>query len=767
MERTKERSGKLNTRPELLAPAGDMDCLYAAVNAGADAVYLAGEKFGARAYAKNFSEEQLTFALELCHAHGIRIYLTLNTLIKEKELPEVVPYLEPLVDAGLDGIILQDLGVFRTVREAFPNLPLHISTQMSVSSNAGKKLLLDLGAERIVPARECMLSEIQSLTQDGTDIESFIHGAMCYCYSGQCLMSSMIGGRSGNRGRCAQPCRLPYQLQAAGKDPSYLLSLKDMNTLHILPELIDAGIASFKIEGRMKAPEYVAGVTSIYRKYIDLYENGGRDRSAFRIDPADEKMLSALYVRSQTGDGYYHKHSGKNMITISSPTYTETPGDLREMLRERYVKEPEKLPVDIRIRCRIGEPLTFTGTIDELTVSVTGALVETAKNAGITAKDCKKKGTAFGNSPFILRGFRADVEEGAYANPSELKRLRRELVKTICENITPRPDPEHSDFPQRQLFSGAAGTIPGENKIRLTVLISTKEQLETALSFKSDINRICLEHELLENADTEEVLQSLSDANEMTDKDGFDVVIVLPRIVRERDTERCSHLAERYRRILTQYPGIRLCGFLCGSVDALAWCVENDFPAFADHALYTWNSESICFIGELTEGFTYPLELQSSEIRDLCRSLLNIESDGRLVRAGEFVIYGRTPLMYTANCVKLTSGTCRKTDGSFYEGISSCITEITDRKEASFPVKADCRYCVNTIYNSLPTSLITELPYLHEDGIRSFRVDLTTEDGKDSRTVLANVIRALKDPERPQEKLPVQTTKGHFRRGVE
>ncbi len=752
--------------PELLAPAGDMDCLHAAINAGADAVYLAGEKFGARAYAKNFSTEQLVSALDLCHAHGIRIYLTLNTLIKEKELPEVVPYLEPLVEAGLDGIILQDLGVFRLVRNAFPGLPLHISTQMSVSSSYGKELLLKEGAVRIVPARECMLNEVRSLVGDGTEIESFIHGAMCYCYSGQCLMSSMIGGRSGNRGRCAQPCRLPYAVD--NKEPSYLLSLKDMNTLHILPELIDAGIASFKIEGRMKAPEYVAGVTSIYRKYIDLYLNIGRDAASFRIDPADENLLAGLYVRSQTGDGYYHRHSGKDMITVNSPAYTETSAEIRERLRSRYVKEPDKIPIDIRIACLIGKPLTMVGNVGALTASVVGSVVEEAKNAGVTTEDLKKKGAAFGNSPFILRDFHADLDGSAYANPSELKNLRRRLVKMLCDGITPRQEITPSGSPETPLFSKIKGSVPDKNEVRITVLVSAKEQLFAALSRKEHISRIFLEHELLENKDAKDVILALSEAGKETDPEaGFKVVIVLPRILRERDAERLNDLAEQYRKIRDLHNEIRLDGFLCGSADALGWCVHHDLPAYGDHSLYQWNSESLFLTGRYLSGFTYPLELQSSEIRDLCRSLQDADPTGNLVRAGEYVIYGRAPLMFTANCIRQTTGNCRKQDGSYYSGIASVFTDLTDRKGSSFPVKSDCRYCTNTIYNGLPTSLITEIPYLFEDGIRSFRIDLTTETEKECETVLNKVIDALKHPEEKTEKMNVPTTKGHFRRGVE
>ena len=262
-------------KPELLAPAGNMECFKAAINAGADAVYIGGQKFGARAFAGNFTDEEVIEAIRLAHFWNKKVYLTVNTLLKDDEIRELVSYLKPFYEAGLDAVIIQDMGVLRLCRQHFPGLSLHISTQMTVTESGAANLLKELGAERIVPARELTLDEIQKLKKEsGLEIETFIHGAMCYCYSGQCLFSSFLGGRSGNRGRCAQPCRQPYQtsLQKKGKkEEHYPLSLKDMCVLPILPRLIAAGIDSFKIEGRMKSAEYVAGVTAMYRKYIDLY----------------------------------------------------------------------------------------------------------------------------------------------------------------------------------------------------------------------------------------------------------------------------------------------------------------------------------------------------------------------------------------------------------------------------------------------------------------------------------------------------------------
>ena len=260
----------MSNKVELLSPAGDMEGFYGAIHAGADAVYLSGKQFGARAYADNFSEEEILEAIRYAHLFGRKVYLTVNTLVKEFEMDKLFLFLKPLYEAGLDAVIVQDFGVLHFIRENFPHLDIHASTQMTITGKLGCEVLLEQGASRVVPARELSLSEIAEIKKTvPVELECFIHGAMCYCYSGQCLFSSFLGERSGNRGRCAQPCRLPYGID--GKNELYPLSLKDMNTLEYIPQLIEAGIDSFKIEGRMKKPEYTAGITSVYRKYIDQY----------------------------------------------------------------------------------------------------------------------------------------------------------------------------------------------------------------------------------------------------------------------------------------------------------------------------------------------------------------------------------------------------------------------------------------------------------------------------------------------------------------
>lgn len=308
-------------KTEILAPAGSYESFLAAITAGADAVYAGGPRFGARAFADNFSEAQLLEAIDYAHLHGRRFYLTVNTLLKDTEVSELYAYLEPLYEGGLDAVIVQDIGVLAYVRDCFPGLEIHASTQMTITGTGGAEFLRDMGAVRVVPARELSLEEIRRMkTQTGMEIECFVHGALCYCYSGQCLFSSLIGGRSGNRGQCAQPCRLPYTAEG---EKGYLLSPKDICTLELIPQLIEAGIDSFKIEGRMKRPEYVAGVTSMYRKYTDLYLEKGRKN--YRVLPEDREMLMDLFNRGGFHTGYYQQRNGRDMIAISRPNHAGVP----------------------------------------------------------------------------------------------------------------------------------------------------------------------------------------------------------------------------------------------------------------------------------------------------------------------------------------------------------------------------------------------------------------------------------------------------------
>lgn len=425
-------------KPELLAPAGNMQCLYAAINAGADAVYLAGKEFGARASADNFTTEELITAIELAHLNDVKVYLTLNTLIKEREWDRIYDFLKPLYDVNLDGVIIQDFGLIAFLKESFPKLEMHASTQMTTTGVFGSELLKDNGIVRIVPARELSLEEIKKIkAQVDIEIECFIHGAMCYCYSGQCLFSSFLGGRSGNRGRCAGPCRLPYTVideksRYIRKDfIQYPLSLKDMCTLTCINELIDAGIDSFKIEGRLKSPEYVAGVTSIYRKYIDLY----CDKNVFDIDPKDLDKLSKLYIRTELSEGYYFKHNSPEMITKTSPSYGENDEKLISMLNEKYVNNVKKMPVTGIVTLIPGQNTSLILRYKNHVISVEGNMVDTAKNRPLTKEDVKKQLYKTGETFFYFEDLEIIMEDNCFMAVKMLNDLRRDAFNALKKEL--------------------------------------------------------------------------------------------------------------------------------------------------------------------------------------------------------------------------------------------------------------------------------------------------------------------------------------------
>ncbi|MBD5449942.1 MAG: U32 family peptidase [Lachnospiraceae bacterium] len=462
----------MKNQVELLAPAGDYEAFLGALNAGADAVYLGGEKFGARAYAQNFTAEEICRAIHTAHFMGRKVYLTVNTLLKDKEFTELYAYLCPFYEAGLDGVIVQDLGVLRYIGKHFKGLALHASTQMAVTGCGGAAFLGGLGVERIVPARELSLDEVRRMKEAaGLEIECFIHGAMCYCYSGQCLFSSILGGRSGNRGRCAQPCRLPYQI-FDNAEPiegiTYPLSLKDMCTISFLPQLIEAGIDSFKIEGRMKRPEYAAGVTALYRKYIDQYKKSGAD--GYRVSKEDLDRLRSLYIRSEIQTGYYERHNGREMITLHKPSYGGSDPMLLEQIGTRYLREPDKHEVRMEVSLKAGEPsclrivgsaaadaangsknvaapvmnapqpqhsagavVDATEAVDvtekEIKVTVYGAVVETARKMPLQHENIKKQLLKTGNCLLTVTACEVITQGEVFMPVSALNDLRRRGVE--------------------------------------------------------------------------------------------------------------------------------------------------------------------------------------------------------------------------------------------------------------------------------------------------------------------------------------------------
>ena len=782
----------MGERVELLAPAGSYEAFLGAVNAGADAVYLGGQQFGARAYADNFTTEEIVRALRVAHLYGKKIYLTVNTLLKERETASLTEYLWPFYEAGLDGVIVQDLGVFCHIRERFPGLPLHVSTQMTVTGVRGASLLKEQGACRVVPARELSLREVRKIREEaGVEVECFIHGAMCYSYSGQCLFSSILGGRSGNRGRCAQPCRLPYEIFDGKKrlsGGSYPLSLKDMCTLEYLPSLLEAGIDSFKIEGRMKRPEYAAGVTAVYRKYIDLYYRKGA--AGYRVEPQDMDRLRRLYIRSEIQTGYYERHNGKEMITLEKPGYEGCDEALLSEIRERYIREPEKMPVRIQAQVIVGEPMwlrmeaageTAGGSPEKrsrdgvpetarFSVEVTGETVQPAKNAPLSEEEVRKRLCKTGDSPLLVEDCEIVMEGACFVPVRALNELRRSAVNAFEAAVaesrvgsarqavqTPENGSDMSDKFIRlsQLTQGSVSIRSkppkgsekcSTGKRAVDVTVGNCGQLEAVLKW-GGCRRIYVDSSLFSES-YEEILRLAEDSAWRPDAGEMPAFyLAMPYILRERDESYLRWLEER----LVQ-AGSLVRGLLIRNLEELAWArqflrTREDgraaYEVVPDAELYCFNAEAFKFFGDFSEEITLPYELNAGEAAHLVRA-----AKERGMRTS-LIAYSRIPMMITANCLQKTAGVCRAETGGKGQFL------LKDRLGRTFPVEINCDRCYNIIYNCVPYSLHGAKKERERIGADALRYDFTTEDGTQCVKVL-------------EGEFPfTDYTTGHCKRGVE
>lgn len=734
---------------ELLAPAGNPAAFYGAVNAGADAVYMGSKRFGARAYADNFETEELIGCIRYGHIMGCRLYLTVNTLMKEAELAELREHIRPLYESGLDGVIVQDFGAFRRLKQWFPGLELHASTQMTLCSSNGARLLKDMGACRIVPARELSLEEIKMIKQKvDIEIETFIHGAMCYCYSGQCLFSSILGGRSGNRGRCAQPCRLPYSVESSGRRSreQYYLSLKDMCTVDHLPDLIEAGIDSFKIEGRMKKPEYAAGVTAVYRRCIDSYyelrERYGAENAAarFRVPREDKDILSLLYIRSQVQSGYYFQRNGGQMITLDSPAYSGSDEALLADIRQRYLEGKKRLPLFFRAVFREGEPVSLTAGLEKtdmsggdipLSVTVTGEKAERASARPITEENVKRQLAKLGESSFSAREISVEMDSRIFYPLQKINELRRLAVQQMEEAILERTGSERRAVAEEPEEQAEAAALKRKVDLGFSVSVSTREQLAALTEWLAKNpahvpDCIYLWDDLASSQEG----RSFAEAG----IPGCPVLIALPYILREEEIPCLERLYAMCG------PGKPFSGYLIRSADGLGFLEQKEKNGLwhLDASVYTWNRAAAEQYGRKIDSYCLPYELKAAEQRQLADSVLSPEK----------IVYGRIPMMITANCVLNTDGHCLKNEGQ---------TFLIDRYDKHFPVVCSCTHCVNIIYNCVPLSLHRELSGWK--GRVRLRLDFTFEDKAETGSVLDLFLsgRAYEVPE---------YTTGHEKRGV-
>lgn len=759
----------MKSRVELLAPAGNYEAFLGAINAGADAVYLGGDKFGARAYADNFTTAEVCRAIHTAHFMGRKIYLTVNTLIKEDELEGLHTWLLPFYEAGLDGVIVQDIGVLCYIREHFEGLSLHASTQMSLTGAGGALFMKEQGVERIVPSRELSLDEVRKIKeQTGMELECFIHGAMCYCYSGQCLFSSMIGGRSGNRGRCAQPCRLPYQIRKNGvhiEGIEYPLSLKDMCTITYLPQLIEAGIDSFKIEGRMKKPEYTAGVTALYRKYIDLYEQKGA--ADYHVEQEDLEMLRSLYIRSEIQTGYYEQHNSRSMITLHKPSYSGSDPKLLEQIRLLYLHEPDKLSVKMHVTLKVGEPayLQVSGPLD-VSVTVYGENVEAAQKRPLQHQDIKKQMEKTGNSLVKVSECRIAMQEDLFLPVSALNELRRRGVEAFEQqyiiergmipdrNPVKEPNTDHESRLTKSVTN--IKDLSHRNSVRLNqlvtkpiidVLVSTYDQLAAVVG--CSCRRVYIESDLY--LKRYEQITAI-----MKEYGNLEYYLVLPYVLRERDQD--------YLRKLTELVinDVKIGGFLIRNYEELSYVSKmgESYKIIPDAGMYIFNTESMLFWSDYCDEYTLPYELNAKE----AERLSHYAHTNDLATA--MIVYGRIPMMITANCIRKTAGQCILETGTktYAKGEAGDMIQrssdddllLRDRYGNDFPVETNCTHCYNIIYNSVPYSLRLQEKELARIAADIKRYDFTAESGEECRLI-------LESGSFPYEKY----TTGHVKRGVE
>lgn len=437
---------KRDKRVELLAPAGSFQSVVAAVNAGADAVYMGGRRFGARAYADSAQaegEDMVMEAIRYCHLFSVKLYMTVNILFKDDELKELFSYIKPYYEAGVDGLIMQDLGAVRRIRAMFPDLEVHASTQQTITSVAGARMAQHFGMTRAVVSRELSLQEIRKIhDESGMELEVFCHGAMCYSYSGACFMSSLLGGRSGNRGRCAGTCRLCYE--TAGQK-GYYLSMKDMQTIELLPELIEAGAYSFKIEGRMKSPLYTAGVVSVYRKYLDLaLDCIDRKRGAtkhesasdYRVAEEDLRTLREIFDRGGTSS-YLKKHNGADMIALSEKKFRAVDQTVTDRIQAAYIDRNRTITVDAAMDMTVGAPamLTLSDAAGRMVTAVSEDLVLPAEQRPVQATEVEARLRKTGGTAFTLGDVQVSVHGDAFYPVGKLNELRRTALALYEEEI--------------------------------------------------------------------------------------------------------------------------------------------------------------------------------------------------------------------------------------------------------------------------------------------------------------------------------------------
>ena len=655
---------------ELLSPAGSPESLRAAVQSGAGAVYLGWGDFNARRSAKNFSDEEFADALRYCHERGVRVFLTLNTLLTDRELPRALETAAAACRMGVDSVLVQDWGLFDLLRQALPDLPLHASTQMSLFTSGGCRELAADGCERVVIARECSAADTAEICKNcPAEVEVFVHGALCMCYSGQCEMSALIGGRSGNRGRCAQPCRLPYGVNEPAKK-DYPLSLKDSCLADRLGEMAEMGVACLKLEGRMKRPEYVAVITRIYAR---LLAEGRRPTAAEKAE------LEQAFSRSGFTDWYWQGRHGAGMFG-TRPENAPDPKELFAQAKAAYEKGDQRtVPVRFACTVRAGAPCALTAkTEDGHTVTVTGPTPEAARSRAVTAEELCQRLRKTGGTAYRCEAVTAEVDEGLSLPASAVNALRRDALAALTDARTAPPKRRELPVPPPPAGDRAAAAP------RFTISVTTAAQLTPELLALGPA-RVYVPLELLA------AFSALPEAD-------TEWCAILPRVWRDRDEP-------ELRRWLDHAKSLGVTAVLAGNIGHLSLVRDAGFAVYGDYGLNVFNGRSLDYLRKKgLSSACLSFELRFAQLRDLPKCL-----------PAEAIVYGRLPLMITENCLIENAGACRCDRPNF----------LTDRTGSAFPLLP--AYGHRTEIQNSRVLWLADRPEYRRLGLAFARLHFTTE----------------------------------------
>ena len=781
--------------PEILAPCGSYEILVAAVKAGADACYIGGTKFGARAYAENLGTDSIIKAIDYAHCHNTSLYLTVNTLFKNNEIKELYDYLLPYYEAGLDAVIVQDLGVFSYVKKLFPDIAIHCSTQMNINSLHAARFMKEQGASRIVTAREMSLNEIKKIKENvDIEVETFVHGAMCYSYSGQCLMSSLAGGRSGNRGRCAQPCRKCY-------DGKYLLSMKDMCTLEHIPELIDVGIDSLKIEGRMKNEYYVASAVDAYLELCEDYI-----KNDFSIEKAKKYKfkLANIYNRGGFSDGYFFMHNGPDMISLDRPNNQGVcvgkfisasdgkielkleqhlyKGDVLELKLNNHeiieitsgvegkkgelvklnapktkqiiknqsvyrtrcnkildetakiIEESKKIPVKCSFNGIVGKEASFSISVEfdnkNFSYTAFGNVIEESVNCPAKEDDVKEKLMQMGDTNYYIAELDIKISDNSFIPASLVKNIRRNAVSGLEEAICNSYRRCVSNLSEENINTTKPFDVKTERELNIGVL--TVAQLKAVIKYNC-YNGIYMDRELYLDAQKEGLIDVLKSKN-------INIYVSLPYII-----DSCFNMDEYLQNL-------DINGIYIRNIDGFSASLEHnidEYKIIVGSSLYSYNNEAVGFIDTFIDDIIYelPKELNEQELRGLAHS------------KKELVVYEYQQVMLSAQCIRKTMSGCNKKND---------IIKIIDDKGNIFYSRAVCSECCNVIYNGKPLYLFDKLTEnnIRLMGVSSFRINFTLETPDEINKILEDC-KHLMDGQTDFIKQKDKYTTGHFNRGVD